>query len=296
MMVVATLGSVGDVGAAPGVGNDGACTGATGVTVVVDFQTLAGGTVVRCAPGTPGAGLVALREAGFDVRGVARFPGFVCRINSAPASATCLDTPPPDAYWSYWTAPRGGAWAYSDTGAASRTPAAGSVEGWSFSDGRDAAPRVAPPMPNVPTAPSPAPPAAPAAAPAVPTPDAAAAPSATQLPADAPTVTGPPSAAPAPAAEPPPEVAGVTAIVPPPTPDGTIGDGTTGPDRAPDATVAGRDTGREAATAAEPASAGSPPPSPSDGSPAGTLLGLGLVALLGVIAVVVVRRRRLADA
>ena len=35
----------------------GASAGKTGVTVVVDFQELGGGTNVVCAPGTPSSGL-----------------------------------------------------------------------------------------------------------------------------------------------------------------------------------------------------------------------------------------------
>jgi hypothetical protein len=284
------------VGAAPTAGTDGACPGASGVTVIVDFRGLAGGTVVRCAPGAPASGLDALREAGFDVRGVARFPGFVCRIDGAPASSTCLDTPPPDAYWSYWTAPRGGSWTYSDTGAASRTPTPGSVEGWSFSDGRDAAPRLAPPAAVTPAANAPATPAPPvapapiAAAPAAPAADPDANPVPTPSAPAGPVAAG--AAGAAPTVTPPPEVAGVTTSVAPATPDAPGRPPTAGPDDGSDSNATDRAATNELATAAT----GADDTSSTASSPIGTVLGLGLVAALGAVAVVVVRRRRPTDA
>ncbi|HZK37239.1 MAG TPA: hypothetical protein VFC57_09880, partial [Aeromicrobium sp.] len=50
---------------APAQAASGACTSANGVTVVVSFGSLGGGTVVRCA-NTSGSGLDALRAAGFS--------------------------------------------------------------------------------------------------------------------------------------------------------------------------------------------------------------------------------------
>ena len=67
-------------------------------------------------------------------QGTTQFPGLLCRINGEPASDPCHGAPPPDAYWGYWHAPRGGSWTYSSSGAGSRVPPAGSVEGWSFGD------------------------------------------------------------------------------------------------------------------------------------------------------------------
>lgn len=115
-----------------------ACTGTSGVTVVVDFTALGGGVQVACAPGDPATGLAALQGAGFTVTGTQRWGlAFVCRINGLPTSATdpCVNTPPVTAYWSYWHAPSGGAWSYSSSGAGSYNPAPGSVEGWSFGSG-----------------------------------------------------------------------------------------------------------------------------------------------------------------
>ncbi len=113
---------------------DGPCTDNVGITVVVDFQELGGGVNVRCAPGAPPTGLAALDNSGISWEGTQRFPGVVCRIAGKPGPDVepCGNTPPANAYWSYWIAPRGGPWCYSTTGAGNRTPPPGTIEGWSF--------------------------------------------------------------------------------------------------------------------------------------------------------------------
>lgn len=121
-----------------------------GVTVVVDFQDLGGGVNVRCTETAPTDGADALDRAGISWQGVVRWGrGFVCKIAGKPADDPCIDTPPASAYWSYWLAPRGGNWCYSNFGVLNRTPPPGSVEGWSFSlneqDGRSPSPRYDPP-------------------------------------------------------------------------------------------------------------------------------------------------------
>lgn len=117
-------------------GSSGYCTGGSGVTVVVDFQELGGGTVVRCAPGSQSTGLSALKNAGFRIAGTNRWgESFICRIQGRPGpdSEPCIDTPPTSAYWSYWHSSNGGSWKYSQSGVTNRTPPQGSFEGWSFS-------------------------------------------------------------------------------------------------------------------------------------------------------------------
>lgn len=145
-------------------GTDGYCPDATGVTVVVDFHELGGGVVVRCAPGVQGSGLTALKSAGFTVAGTNRWgEAFICRINGKPGVGTepCVDTPPATAYWSYWHAPNGGGWTYSDKGVKNRTPPAGSFDGWSFSknhtEGTAPRPGVTPSRPAPPAPPPPQP-------------------------------------------------------------------------------------------------------------------------------------------
>ncbi len=208
----AVAGAAPSIGAAPGLPTpgrataSGPCPGGSGVTVVVDFQELGGGVEARCAPGQPSSGLDALTRAGVAFTGTVRFPGFVCRIAGRPAQDRCIDTSPSSAYWSYWVADRGGSWCYSTTGAASRRPPEGTVEGWSFSLNRPSnqppAPRGAPP-PATPgggrlpggecdaaIAPPPAPPAPPAAP--SPPPQPAAAPPPAGTPPGAPMAPPPP--------------------------------------------------------------------------------------------------------
>ncbi|MFI2710834.1 hypothetical protein ACH495_11965 [Micromonospora sp. NPDC018662] len=123
---------------APRAAHAAACTGTSGVTVVVDFAALGGGVQVACAPGDPTTGIAALQGAGFTVTGTQRWGlAFVCRINGKPTAATeaCVNTPPVTAYWSYWHATPGGAWSYSSSGANAYNPAPGTVEGWSFGAG-----------------------------------------------------------------------------------------------------------------------------------------------------------------
>lgn len=118
-----------------------ACSGTTGVTVVVDFGSH---TSVGCAPGDPANGYDALNAAGFStVLAQGNGAGALCRIDGFPTGSTCSSMPPANAYWAYFHAKRGGTWAYSDTGGGSYDPAPGSVEGWSFGSGK--APSTAPP-------------------------------------------------------------------------------------------------------------------------------------------------------
>ncbi|MDX6371065.1 MAG: hypothetical protein QOD98_53, partial [Nocardioidaceae bacterium] len=80
-----------------------ACSGATGVTVVVDHGSLGGGVEQVCNAGGGGEDAVSLfTGAGFALTYVQRQPGFVCRINGQPASDPCVNTPPSDAYWGLW--------------------------------------------------------------------------------------------------------------------------------------------------------------------------------------------------
>jgi hypothetical protein len=140
---------------------DGPCTDNVGITVVIDFQELGGGVNVRCANEPVTSGLDALDKAGIVWQGTLRFPGVVCRIAGQPGADTeaCGNTPPLSAYWSYWVAPRGGQWCFSNLGAGNRKPPAGAVEGWSFAFHRSAVdtppPGFAPPPPIDGQAPNP---------------------------------------------------------------------------------------------------------------------------------------------
>jgi hypothetical protein len=192
-----------------------ACTEGGGVTVVVDFASLGGGTPTRCAPGDPASGLAALRSAGFTPTRAAQEPGyFVCRIDGKPANDPCQRTSPANAYWSYWNAKPGGTWMYASSGAADRDPAPGTVEGWAFGAGL---PPSTPPPANRPASPSAAPSASTVKASSGPTPPQQAgpatsspAPSARAAASTAPSEAAPAVAVPAPSAS--------AASVPPATP------------------------------------------------------------------------------
>lgn len=141
----------------PNKGTPGFCPGATGVTVVIDFQELGGTTIVRCAPGDQATGLTALKNAGIQIAGTNRWgEAFICRIEGKPGAADepCIDTPPASAYWSYWHSPNGGNWTYSQWGVMNRKPPQGSFEGWSFSKNKTSTtnppPRVGPQRPAPP--------------------------------------------------------------------------------------------------------------------------------------------------
>lgn len=129
---------------APANAASGACTSSSGVTVAVDYGSLGGGVVVRCAH-TSGTGLDALRAAGFSTEGTQKDgPAFVCRIDGKPSAAkeSCVNTPPRSAYWSYWIGTNGGGWKYSQSAASNRRVTPGGFEGWRFGSGSQ--PSVAP--------------------------------------------------------------------------------------------------------------------------------------------------------
>ena len=118
-----------------------ACSGSTGVTVVVDTG---GSTSTKCASGDPSSALSALKAAGFSVTYPQQYPGsVVCRINGYPSSDPCVRMPPGDAYWAFFHAKRGGSWVYSSSGVATYDPAPGSVVGFRFGSGQQ--PGIAPP-------------------------------------------------------------------------------------------------------------------------------------------------------
>lgn len=235
-----------------------ACAEGAGVTVVVDFASLGGGTETDCAAGDPASGLEALRGAGHEPTRAAQQPGyFVCRIDGKPANDPCQRASPADAHWSYWHAEPGGTWTFSDTGAADRDPAPGTVEGWAFGAGD---PPSSPPPRNR-AAPAPSPSTTRAAAPApLPTRSpAATSPVANAAGSPAASVVSSPSASPPPQAAATPSAASV-----PPTPT---------PPPGPQALDRDDDSG----------------------SLAGPLAALGLVLLLGAAGAYQLQQRRARD-
>lgn len=267
----------------------GPCEDPDGITVVVDFAAFRDEVVVRCAPAPVESGYDALTKVGLEYTPTQRFPGFLCRIEGLPADDPCANTPPPDAYWGYWRAERGGGWTYSQHGPATTNPPPGPVEGWAFSTGDDTPPREAPPPPARPE---------PSPTHSSPTPDAT--PSPTSGPTADPTPTAPP---------------GPTA---PPSEDPSGTGGTAGDPSTPTPTTATTPTAAETSPTPDPAATATPSPSPdvpasssreagpiatsehvttaaapaADGPPLGTLAGVVLVTAVGGGALVVDRRRR----
>ncbi|WP_025620304.1 hypothetical protein [Salinispora cortesiana] len=296
--LVAAGSVIGSGSPAAAAGSAGYCPDASGVTVVVDFNELGGGTVVRCAPGSQATGLAALKSAGFQITGTLRWgEGFICRIEGKPSADTekCVDTPPASAYWSYWHAPNGGSWTYSDKGVLNRTPPAGSFEGWSFSLNRD--PNDAPRPGVAPSRPAPPPPASPPAPPASPPPNdvPVAPPPAGGDVAPPPTDGGQPGAAD-------PGQPGAADGGQPGAPGGpthTVGPSTSAT-ATPSASAAGLPSPETATTAAQPGSAEEPVLTDAvaareeGGVPLGTLTGVLLLAAL-IAGGLVAARRRAAD-
>jgi hypothetical protein len=122
------------------------CSTTTGVIVVVDFAQSVypdwPGTIERGCDGPLTTGAAALSWAGFAPIGAANESSlFVCRLldpadgQEYPTAAEqdCLETPPANAYWSFWYAQAGDtSWSYSNQGASYFEPAAGSVDAWVF--------------------------------------------------------------------------------------------------------------------------------------------------------------------
>jgi hypothetical protein len=235
----------------------GACPTSAGVTVVVDYASLGGGIVVRCAPGRPANGLQALAQAGFVVDLVSGTP-FVCHIEGQPSDQTCETYPPANAYWGYWQAARGGAWTYASAGAGSSgTAPQGAVQGWAFEAGPQAPPSVAPP----------------AAPQTTPTPEAS--PTARLTPNPTPSAARPSTPPPSAAADPPqPSPSGAPPVESPQDHAPLIAAVATA--FAPAGAAGARASPSGATTAGDAA--------PSDGPgtpPMGTLIGIGLLVVVG---------------
>lgn len=306
-----------------GAWSEGACPDAEGVTVVVDFQGLGAATIVRCSPQPVGSGFDALTQAGLSWQTAARSPSFLCRIEGLPTDDPCLDPSPADAFWSYWSADRGGSWAYNSEGA-DRAPPPGSVEGWSFSQDPGSTsstpPRTAPPgaSPPPPAAPPPAaPPAPPPAAPPPAPPPPAPPPPAVAPPPPPPAPPPPAAAPPPPPPAPPPPAASPPGLPPPAAPPAApaAAPPPAAPPAQPDITVPSAPLPvtpvpepPPAAATPDPETTGAPTATPTAGAPpltvsteqsgtggvpVATLVGAGLVATLaGVAGLTAWRRRR----
>jgi len=243
-------------------------TGSGTYTRVISFDgTISGYDALVLAGAAP-------TTYGFAGQGVA-----VCQLFGVgnPADDSCLGTAADPSYWAYYRSPAGsGGWQYSRGGAGATSVSDGDVEGWRFGAGG------APGYQSFCAVAGCAPPPAPAPEPApVPVPGAAAGSASAGASTADPAATGP-GGAPAPATD---EGTGTGA------PDATAGETAAAPTTP--------STGRGGAAPAERSRAGSDqalgrPVVVADegaGSPIGVLVAVALVALLGMIALVVRRRR-----
>jgi len=107
-----------------------------GVIVAVDLQQWQSTVDTVCLAFLPPNAADVLVDGGFSPTGVAEYGGlaFICQILGYPQGEDCQTTPPATAYWSFWYADagQGGSWSYSELGAESLEPQAGSIEAWVF--------------------------------------------------------------------------------------------------------------------------------------------------------------------
>ena len=162
------------------------CADAGGVSVVVDFRELGGGLATGCdADGGGKSAATLFGDAGFALEYVQRQPGFVCRVNGAPAAASCVSTPPANAYWGlYWSNGTSGSWSYSSLGVGSLTVPAGGSVAFAWQGQAQGPPGVAAPSHAGSPTPSPSPTASPTSGP-TPTPSSSSSP--TKTPTKSPT-------------------------------------------------------------------------------------------------------------
>ena len=113
-----------------------ACTATAGVTVIIDFSYFHHDIERGCAPGHPASALAALHAAGFQTAGTAQYgDAFVCRIDGlpSPAKESCAQTPPANSSWSFYTArPTDAEWTYATTAVTLVRPAAGTLVAFAF--------------------------------------------------------------------------------------------------------------------------------------------------------------------
>ncbi|MBM7519421.1 hypothetical protein [Nocardioides nitrophenolicus] len=182
------------------------CAGSSGVSVVVDFNELNGGSLSAACVGNGGGKTAAtlFDTAGYKLSPVTGEAGAICKVSGYPEDAGCVNMPPATAYWSlWWSDGKSGTWWYADAGAGNLTVPDGGYVAFAWHQGSGRAtppdvtptPRVAPsptpgatkstkPKPS--TKPTPKPTAKPSAAPTSATPTTSPASSSTPTPSELP--------------------------------------------------------------------------------------------------------------
>ncbi len=114
-----------------------ACSGDTGVTVVVDYARSGGsGVSVSCVPDGGGDTASSLfGAAGHELTRVSSQPGAVCKVDGYRTQDACQRMPPANAFWGLFWADGDGGWAFSQQGVDSlNIPDGGSVA-WAWQNG-----------------------------------------------------------------------------------------------------------------------------------------------------------------
>lgn len=143
LLVVLALAGAGLV---PAPATAAVCSG-NGISVVVDFGALGGGTRTGCDSSGNRNAARAFGNTGHGLTYAQRQPGFVCRVDGVPASDPCVNTSPADAYWGlYWSDGTSG-WKYASTSAGSLTVPAGGSVAFSWQNGGGDPPGIAPASP-----------------------------------------------------------------------------------------------------------------------------------------------------
>lgn len=149
-LAVVLLGTAAGVVALAAPAQAAACPAGTGVTVVVNSG-------VGCDADGGGRASDNFAAAGHQLRFASRAPGFVCRVDGAPADDPCVEAAPSDAYWGlFWSDGTTGSWTYSSLGVtALKVPKGGSVafvfQGSSKRTQPAVSPQVTAPEPAQPT-------------------------------------------------------------------------------------------------------------------------------------------------
>jgi hypothetical protein len=112
-----------------------ACSTASGVTAVVDFNELSGGVTAGCDGNGGGPASQNFADAGYQLS-YSQAPGmngFVCKVQGKPTDGDCAQT---DQFWSlWWSDGKSGEWVFSSRGASSLTVPEGGYVGFSWHQG-----------------------------------------------------------------------------------------------------------------------------------------------------------------
>lgn len=87
------------------------CSRGAGVSVLVDYGALGGGTATGCGSGSVAS--TAFTSGGVWLTPHPRQQGFVCRVEGKPADGDCLAT---DSYWGFFVSDEGKDWVYASQG------------------------------------------------------------------------------------------------------------------------------------------------------------------------------------